>query len=333
MIAPKNEDILKEFEAYRKEGKSALLALCNYRTLPPLHQLIINSVQLDPETDIFEPTKGNGYALHLSGLEFLGNSAGVKWDPPEVTTTKTTCHYIASGYYVREYNEPSGWQGQGFWDADDVRDDLVYEYEAKGRKDRKEGEALRDYVDYCVNRDFRKQRNKKVQLAAAEANGQVLRKLLKIGKLYPKALFNSPVIILRCVMVPDLNDPATLAAINRKAIDSSVNIYGPGSQRMIPEKLAPFGEKDVEATIPDIEEEELSEEESQRFDFENADNDTQVHCLKEMIALTAYKLPINPATSRPILIESMKQERRMDLYGVLVKMPDVEDADEDDIPF
>ena len=319
---------LKAIDEYKKKGKATLVFLCDPYSLPEFHRLHIEEIVINKKTDIYKPPGSANYALHLGALEMLGNKAGIEWIP-SVTDAKsispTIVHYIATGFYTREYGKRVSVQGEGLSDLDVIKDDLQFMYQASAKKNNKDA----SWVDYCVNRDFRAKRNKRLQLARAEACGQVYRKLLGLGGTYPEKLFDNPIVIIRTVVAPDYRDPETQKLLREAGINASLGIYGPntGHQIGLPAPEAAVSEKgdytgpETETIIPEFADAEPEEGESARFDFENSAPDEQLKTLEALMSQKDYALP------GKLKLENLKEERRLELFGHLQAMED------DDIPF
>jgi len=332
-------DQIKVIDAYKKAGKATLVMLCDPYNLPEFHRLLIEEVVLTisdkpgEPSDIYQPPGSKNYALHLSALERLGSIAGIEWIP-SVTDAKTitdkTIHYIATGFYVREYGKRVSIQGEGLSDLDVIKEDLQAKYEADAKKYDKD-EA---YVKYCVDRDYRAKRRKRLQLAAAEARAQVYRKLLALGGTYPKALFNHPIVIIRCVVAPDFKDPETVKLLRNASVNAALGIYGPpqGLQIGLPAPENAVSEEgdytgdDTETIIPEVEPgneapEDKEEQDPQRADFITAGDDAQRAALSQLIGLKGYELP------KGLTLEKMSETKRLAFYDHLMAIED------DDVPF
>jgi len=322
MTHKKPEEIqgqLKIIDGYKTKGKATLVFLCDPYSLPEFHRLHIEEVVLNKKTDIYKPPGSKDYALHLGALEMLGNKAGIEWIP-SVTDAKsissTIIHYIATGFYTREYGKRVSVQGEGLSDLDVIKDDLEFKYKSDAKKYEKD----QGWIDYCVNRDFRAKRNKRLQLARAEACAQVYRKLLGLGGTYPEKLFDHPIIIIRTVVAPDYRDPETQKLLREAGINASLGIYGPnpGHQIGLPAPEIAVSEKgdytgdETETIIPEGE----TEEEDPSLDFKNSDVEVQFKALETLIRQKAYEF------NKGLSLETLHTGRYLALFELLSGMPD-----------
>ncbi|HUW85401.1 MAG TPA: hypothetical protein VMV55_00855 [Methanoregula sp.] len=318
---------LTTIEAYKKAGKSMMIFLCDPYHLPEIHRLHIEEVQLDLERDLYQPPGSKNFALHLGALERLGNVAGIDWIPSVTdakTITTTMVHYIATGFYSREYGKRVSVQGEGMTDLDVIKDDLQAQYEVAAKTYNKG----KDYIDACVSRDFRAKRKKRLQLARADACAQVYRKLLGLGSAYPKAQFTAPIVIIRCVVAPDYTDEETRKLLRDGAVNAALGLYGPHStQPSLPAPELPVSESgdytgsDTQTVIPEVVEEDPPVDDPERSAFFNSSESDQKDTLDKLMFRKGYKFQDGYDFSM------VKASRYLEFYDTLVKMED------QDIPF
>jgi len=338
---------IERLDKIKAEGKSTIILLCDPWHLPEFHRLHIEEVQLNGG-DLYKPPGSDNYALHLAALERLGSVAGVNWissvtDAKVVTSTMV--HYVATGFYTREYGVRVSVQGEGMSDLDVIADDLRAQYEAAARQKRKDA----SWVEYCVDRDFRAKRKKRLQLARAEAHAQVYRKLLGLGGTYPAQQFKAPIVVVRCVVAPDYKDPETRKLLREGAVQAALGLYGgtaaalPAPEPATPEAGDYSGadteviepeytdydaERDDEAAANDeFMEDPIGDElDSERADFEAADDNGKREVLERLISQKGYSFPPNKK-GKKATVETIPADRLEELYDKLVAM------DDDDIPF
>lgn len=276
MVTKDTEIELKRIEAFVKEGKSAVLMLCNAEHLPEFHRLIVEEVMISQDDIYHPPGEKVKFALHLRALERLGGAAQIEWIP-EVTKMQSmsaegdVCHYTATGFYTREFNNRVSMQGEGYTNLKSVKRALVVQYTAKAEKGRwdknKKGagrnggyvdwsdDAQRqDYINYCVDRDYLPKEDKILQNTRAEATAQVYRKLLGLGGSYSQEMFDHPVVIVRCVVAVDPKDAEQMKLIQTSGIQAIDAIYGPKGGRALPMPVSNSGNysgQDGDTIIPE----------------------------------------------------------------------------------
>ena len=342
---------LELLEAYRKEGKCTIIKLCvpeKLHTLP-MHIMHIESVKIDPEKDIYMPKGAKGFCLSLSALERLGQAALVDWEWDQCRTTTHTpdlvC-YKAVGFYRRENNAKVAMIGEGDKNIPLIRREYTAIFTAKARKDKLTGQAAADFISHNTEIKTMKIENKMVPLAKSEAMGQVLRKLLQLGQTYPKAMFDYPIVIVRCEMVPDLDDPEIKKAFTDAAVSSITGIYGPGSQPRTALPYAPVEEDDdyhgddTEIELPEGHEttgeepdenpEPEDQEEKSISAFRGFDADMQKTVLGSMVKKKAYKF-LPDAHGKARTLTDIKAEQYVDFFKHLSSLDDAPPVD--DIPF
>ena len=193
-------EIIKTFKKYQDEKANILPAGIGIETLDPygMYVPVVETLTLDPDprgTDFYPSGTDGKSRLHNFAVEKLCNAANVKWDPVNSTVkTQIPGKYVlfqAVGCLQKSDGDLMSAVGHGEMDMEVVKEDLVDEYENKAKtyQKNKSDKEKKEYVNYCVNRDFREKRKHMVPLAESKAKGRVGRKLLNIKNEYTAALF------------------------------------------------------------------------------------------------------------------------------------------------
>jgi len=316
-----NESQLQRLAAYR-QAKANIIYLCDPDHLPEIHRLVITEVSLNPDPkggDIYEPSGAKGkFAIHLSALERLWTAASGQWNFDEtkpLLVTQELYQYQAVGFFPAEYGKVCAFRGDAVMDMVALKDDLEYEYREKakrGKWDDKQRKyvpyqseaAAEEYVQFCVNRDFRSKRANALKLVASDAKAVVIRKLLGVQGPFAPDVFQRPFVIVRCVIAPDLNDPECLKMIRNASVAAALGLYGPGGHQpaalpspptdfSAPEPRTEFYDPPKADDVPfDVTPEAPTQAESMRLDFQNTAKDERPACLALMAESKGIKLTL-----------------------------------------
>lgn len=328
---PENEAAKDLIEEYRKKS-CAIITFCDLDNIPPFHRIEVLAVQI-PKGDVYKPSQSKGFTPHFRALEHLGNLIGVQWVSKETKMTLVPGVYVqydAVGFYLRQDGEPVSEKGIGVKIYQDERELLQATFERKARSEKKSAE----WVTAKTTEAFYNDRKKYPQKAAAEAKGQVLRKLLRLSGAYEKKMFDNPIVLVRCKLVPDYSDPEIAHRTQLKALSASTSLYGdPGGQRLLPspgEMPAGIELRTPDATshIPDGMQvaEDPEEKELTREGFIDADDERQIQEIEGLAKDVDYTPTMD--------IRKISRERRIELYDHLMTDGDAYDGvDDDEIPF
>jgi len=322
-----NESQLQRLAQYRADHAN-VISLCDPEHLPELHRLLITKVEINTEPkalDVYEPAGAkNKFALHLSALERLWVAAGGEWifsETKPLLVTADLYQYQACGFITREFGKRVAFRGDAVMDMLALRDDLEYEYQEKAKKGSYDGwdnsakgpkfrawkndlERL-DYINFCVNRDFRAKRANALKLVASDAKAVVIRKLLGVQGPFEKTVLSRPFVIVRCVVAPDYNDPECRRLLNDAAVRSALGLYGQDAAPMValpapavadytaPEATTEFYDPPKADDAPfDVTPEAPTQAESLRVDFQNTAKGERPACLALMAESKGIKLTL-----------------------------------------
>lgn len=178
------------------------------------------------------------------------------------------------------------------------------------------------------------QRRDIVQLAESKAQNRVIRKLLGIRQKYTADEILKPFVLMRLVLVPDMNDPATKLFVLANAYGATAALFGnPDFTRMIlnaaPVETVDTGKQlpaapatTTQAALPAApatvtEKHQLTPREEKILDFKAADSSEQIRILKDMMSKKGVG---SEKLNRPL--ERFIDAERVDLFGQLLELAD-----------
>lgn len=334
-----NESALTRIAAAKK-ARHNMIMLCEPSSLPEFHRLIVETVEFDGDKDggdIYYHSTSKKHMIHFKGLSQLALAAGIEWDTDKsrpTTVQKDYLSYQAVGFIRREFNKMICFRGDCEMDMEALKEDLVDEYEAKAKKDnRKNDKQKRDYVKYCVDRDFRFKRKHRIKLAATSAKSVVISKLLGLKSGYTKQEIDRPFTIVRCVVAPDLSDPDMQRQISMQMING---VFG---RQQDPVALPPADainvphhtveEDEPEPPPRDVNEAPFETEEiiipGDLLEFREFSSTEQDAVLEHLVDQKGYN---RARLGAPI--SDFEQKYKDQFFSMLIDLPD---AVEEDIPF
>ena len=238
------------------------------------------------ETDIYYSTTLKRFDISYSGLNKIALAGAVSWLANETRRTDlgTDRLYVSfqavggirladgSMHYLKaEYDLP----------LDIIKEELEEQAITRGIKDKKTGQELDNYVNYCVTRDFRFKRRNKVKLCESGAKSRVIRFLFGLQGQYENKdrLLSKPLIITRYVL--DLDNPLVEQTFLQHAA-GAIGMFGPVA--------TPIGLPNVIQPQPKTIEIEPEEENPHETDFHNLDTEGQALVLEHLAEQVGYDL-------------------------------------------
>ncbi|MBC2712892.1 MAG: hypothetical protein HGJ94_18440 [Desulfosarcina sp.] len=352
-----NQQAMQRINAAKKAGHNIIM-LCTPSSLPDFdeavsnlsvrHQLIVETIRFDTENDsgdVYYHSTSKKWMFHVKGLDQLARAANIDWEfditGPRKTKTDDTVCYQAVGFYRRELNNRVRLGRDCEISMKTTKEDLIYEYEAKAKKDNKRtDEQKREYIEYCVNRDFKFKRKHRMKTAASSAMGSVISKLLCLKTGYTKEEISAPFTVVRCMVVPDIKDPEMQRQVSMQMV---AGVFGQRPEPLSLPNGAIKGRDISDAINVDhhtVEENPLDEEEFPPYEehqpheelfipvnilqFQELDGQRQIDVLEKMIDQKGY----NRAKLNAPLVE-FAPEHLDGFFSMLLKRQDVM---EEDIP-
>lgn len=328
--------VVFEIEKAKKAGMNMLLPSTHVEGLSKFHFPVIDYVQLSPEPrdgDVYFHKESGKFVPSKQGLMKLAVCAGISWHPTETRRVdnrqdRDYVSYVATGG-VRKADGQMVWL-KAEWDMDFevIEDELRSQYEASGKKKKKTGTELQNYVDYCVKRDLLYRRKHKVKLCEAGAMNRVIRSLLGLRSGYTKPELQKPFVVARITFRPDYSDPQIRKAMIQKSIESITNVYGgsDNDEQIMPSLTSPPIE--IPSDVIDVESESAKERSEkpkqthQKADFEASDKKGQIHTLETLAKRKGYDFK---QLKRPL--DTFSDDNREDFFDQLMETED------EDLPF
>ena len=338
--------VVLEIEKARKAGMNLLLPSTHIEGLSEFHSPIIEYVELSPDPangDVYFHSESGKLVPTKQGLMKLALCAGIMWNAPETKRTdnrqdRDYVSFQAVGGVRKGDGSPVWLKAEFDLDFEVIEEELREQYEKKGKKSRKTGKELQDYVDYCTKRDLLYKRKHKIKLCEAGAMNRVVRALLGLKAGYTEAELKKPFVVARIVFRPDYSDPEIRRIVIQKSIENVTGVYGPTELEPIevpysgepaidtetlPETNEPLSGKKEEAEVPEAtgtdDDFNLSHEEA---DFMAADKEGQIDTLKTLSKRKGYDLK---QLQKPL--DTFSEVHRNGFFNKLMSMMD------DDIPF
>jgi hypothetical protein len=196
-------------------------------------------------------------------------------------------------------------------DLELVKEELEEMYLQKGKKDNKRGQALDDYIHYCVTRDWLHKRKHKLTLAESGAKARVIRNILGIQSQYSRKqdIVGKRFTMVRFVL--DNQNPDIKQAMLAAARDNMSALYGPGAAPRYLPASSGDGEGDV-IDLPTADDKEPDQPgtsdpgmDSTTVGFENSDIATQVATSKSFVPARSMTCrTFSPGQRRTVLSNS-----------------------------
>lgn len=330
--------VVLEIEKAKKAGMNLLLPSTHIEGLSEFHHPVIDYVELSPEPkdgDVYFHSESGKFVPTKQGLMKLAVCAGIMWDPSETKRTdnrqdRDYVSYQAVGGVRKADGTPVWLKAEWDIDFEVLEEELKGQYEKSGKKAKKTGQALQDYVDYCVKRDLLYRRKHKIKLCEAGAMNRVVRALLGLKAGYTQAELKKPFVVARIVFRPDYSDPEIRKIMLQKSMESVTGIYGP----VAPDTSAsPQNEEstiDIEGVVPPETPEgpdagglddDFNSLSSKEMDFMDADKKVQIDILETLAKRKGYDLK---QLKRPV--STFSKDERKGFFNKLMEMSD-------DIPF
>lgn len=187
------------------------------------------------------------------------------------------------------------------------------------------------------------------QLAESKAQNRVIRDLLNLRQKYSGDEAAWPFILMKLVLVPDMNDPITKMMVLANSFGSMNALFGnPETIKVLLNAGKPADDDDTPAATqiagqqggprqiaaaaaaptPPVEEPKSKERQMQEFGVTSPAD--QAKEIERLIALRVDETQLKKPIRRPI--NTWKPEHRSDFYKMLLDLPDLQKP-EDDIPY
>ena len=338
--------VLLEIEKAKRAGMNVLIPNTHIEGISEFHMPVIAYVPLSPEPvdgDVYFHNESGKFALTKQGLMTLSKEAGIVWHPTETRRVdnrgdRDYVAYRAVGG-IRMADGSIVWAPPGEYDMDFevIEEKLRAQYEKNGKKAKKAGDELENYIAYCVKRDLLHKRDHKIKLAAAGAMNRVVRMLLGLKPGYTKQELKQPFVVARIVFKPDYSDPEVKKRMIDKGLESLTSIYGdiPSHPQLSTDDavaddesgVGPIAEpetgKKEESKKPEPPEEPEADTMShKKADFEAADEKGQIDTLKTLAKRKGYDLK---QLTKPL--DEFTDDQRGGFFDKLMEMADL------DMPF
>lgn len=314
---------LQRYDQYVKEGR-VVIKLCEPHGLPEDHLLMMQEVSINPKVgdgDVYPVGGVKNYrlSLHHSCLLRLAAAAEIQWLPSSgMTGTLFIDSKIvrcgAVGGYRKELGNWQVYHQEAMLDLEILKEDLTDQYSEKAKRDKKTGAELTRYVDFCVSRDYREKRRKRVELCNTSAKSAVIRKLLGI-KTYTADDFKMPWVVVRCIYTPPM-----------AASDSSViRLFGPQAPQLPPPAMmmpAPIESGDVVDVGADEHPSEPEDPTPAEL-FESYTRQDREQTVNDLITKKGYDM----TRIKGEAVDKMSDARLAAFHGHLLTMPDAPEAE------
>jgi hypothetical protein len=195
----------------------------------------LEKVEIDPDPinkDIYQPEKNkNVYRLHAVALQKIASAGELKPNNVESGYFKDpedgSIIFRAVGGVVNAIGNIQFDVGYYALFLNDTKDDLVYQYTEKAKKDKdKNDKQKQEYIDYCVNRDFRQKRAVRVQHCETCAKNRLIKKIFKVKNEYTIEQIRKPWYVLKYSLYMDYKDPLVKQMIMGMRIQAALGVYG-----------------------------------------------------------------------------------------------------------
>ena len=201
-------------------------------------------------------------------------------------------------------------------------------------------------MTYCVQRDMLQKRKHKLKLAESGAMSRVVREILGLKNAYTVAELAKPFVMARIVFRPDYNDKDVKEKMLQAHIQAMTGIYGPAIANNAQKETTPIditpisddpelSDNASDAPPETVADEELTPEEKQILDFENADNLSQNAALTNLAFQVKYNLGDYMTRAKAKDLNEFPKERRLNLFKHLLSLQRPAQTQElvDDVPF
>ena len=228
----------------QREGANLLIPNITLSDPTGMYEPVLESVVLNPDPKNGPDVYNDRGKLRLTGfaLEKLANVANIRWDPiqscPITHKPGEYVLYRAVGYLLKADGEALSSVGYGEMDTTILMEDLTDEYTNKANdyKD-KNDQQKKEYVEYCVNRDFRQKRRFMIPLAETKAKNRVIRKLLNVKNEYTAKELTNPFVMIWFRMKIDYSDPQIRMMAFQAKLNATASLFGrqSGQPACVPE--------------------------------------------------------------------------------------------------
>jgi len=201
-------------------------------------------VQLSPEPDdkdVYYNKAIKLFSITGQGLKKISICGNVEWNIDKCTPIDRVKDYV-SFQAVGGIRKADGnlYQEKNCADLDILafREDLVEKYNGKQfktnhKKYNNGDEPSPDYINYCIERDFRQKRVFMLPETETKAKNRVIRSLFSVKQGYTKRELTNPFVILRFSFILDVTDKDIKQMLAMQFIGSSRSVYG--EQKRIPD--------------------------------------------------------------------------------------------------
>lgn len=251
-------DPAKLLKHYEEQGFNILTPSITLDGLSERHKATVETIRLSPNPeigDVYKHQEGK-FIISKQGLDKLAVLADIIWDKDEcklIGDPKDRRNYVAfQAFGAIKKADGKYVPAKGYKDMDFVveREELEFKYKQKARKANKTGEAAREYIEYCVERDMIHKRKYGAEMCESGARNRVTRALLGVLKGYTQKQLEKPFVVVKITYQPDYEDPEIKKLMTYLSATAQTNIFGPlPNAPMLPGPLSkPKAHKEEYAT-------------------------------------------------------------------------------------
>lgn len=346
----------KEIEEFKKKKANILGPSTNLGELSEFHKIIVDSIQLSTNVadgDIYKhkdkfKDQPAQFIVSGQGLQRLAVCAGVFWNPNETKATSQSQKYVAYravGCIRKNDGTPTCFQAEYDIDIDVVEDELREQFVEKKKKWDAQGwfqklgaDGQNDYIEAAIRKELNFKKKHKTKIAASGAKNRVIRALLGVKKTYALAELQHPFVMPRVVLQPDYSDPDVKRMMLAASVQAITGVFGhiPTAQDATID--IPENDYDTQPVPNDDEPVTDNKEPDTPLDNNGEDNGpTEQEVFQDMSALEQIKTLEGIAERKGYEpkqpIEQLSGNDRLNFCAALSKLPDVENAVDDDIPY
>lgn len=243
------ETLLKE---YKERGYNILTDSINLGALAHNFKATVEIRSLSPnpnEGDVYDYGSGK-FIITKQGLDKLAVLASVKFHIPYGSTRTDNeknndyVSFSSIGAIMKANGQHVASKQHYDIDLKAWEEDSRYKTRDKGKKYKKTGQDLEDYIEYTVGKEMRSLRKHKSTRCESGARNRVIRSLLGTKKHYTQKELNQPFVCISITYILDDNDPEIKKLLTLNAIGAQGAIFGE-------KKTLPYYPEDRQPEAPD----------------------------------------------------------------------------------
>ena len=229
-------DPVNLLKKYTDDGYNILTPSITLEGLSERHKATVETVSLAHDPDYGDVYKHDEktFIIAKQGLDKLSVLANILWHEhggtERIDDGKNDDYIACRAFAAIRKADGSLAPVQASYDLDfkAIEEDLRYSYREKASKGnyKKTGQALEEYVEFCVGRDMRSKRKHRLTLCESGARNRVNRWLLGIKKKYTISELRKPFVVIRITYQPDYDDPAVKKLITMMSLGAQSSVFG-----------------------------------------------------------------------------------------------------------